>query len=794
MFRPLFYLSLLVALTGADAGGSGAPKSFSLPHTYNFSSCPLNFYGIKYTSFTAEKFGSTIRFCFGLNCTDAMTDNDGSGDTGVTFQTGQPDDDLDKAIKEKMSTNEEQMKCFLKMTYSTHKGSWNTFFFVQYETRSFVGVQNSATKPDDSLDNAPSLDVVLDMSGCRTEADVFISPGEEEYDDDTCVTYSCSSESVLSVKGCPENHHCDGNGTCIPYRICTLTGPTVINGDGDVTTVEDRCTYTLMSDNDLVSEFEVLASYKDRRRTDVSFLDSVTLKNGVEVLLEQGGTVKVDGSAVELTSSLQDHGDGVKLSKTEAGVFAKLKLNDSVEVTVFFDGNTAQLKTTSGFGYYPPGGLCGDDDKASSTNQTASGSCWNMPTETSNLPVDCDAIKERCNILMKEPFSSCHATVNPAPYITACSDTVCQYPDEDGLMCQFLEAYARACSLVNIQLEEWRSNQKCSTSQIVCESPCSDNEFCGLVSGSPTCLCRSIFASAYRSSNNLGDPTVCIGDSASLTLVGCLLAEKGIDYSTLHLNNKTCTGVMDDESHMVTFSFDNDNCGTLVEKEESKVSYKNTIQTTSSSSSSVITRHNEVKIDFSCIHVEPKIKTMSFTIKDSSVSQEVTSEVASSFTVTMSAYTDAEHTQAVDSDTEVLLDQKIWVELTSDGLDENLVAMVIDSCWATGQEASDSDVKYDLIKDGCANKDDSTVQVEGNGEGTSSYFSFSMFEFTGSSSAVYLHCQIHLCVKDNNNNCLPDCSGGGSGRKRRFALSRSRYGRSARRAVAPAFISMAWTK
>ncbi|XP_061569855.1 alpha-tectorin-like isoform X2 [Cololabis saira] len=789
MLLPLFYLSSLVALTGADAGGSGAPETSSLPYTYNFSSCPYNFQGTKYTSVTGKNINSATHFCFDLNCTDLLNDPHGaSGD--VTFQTGQPDDDLDKAIKEKLPTIEEQMKCFVKMMFFTHRGYWKTLFLVQYETRAVMGLQADNTKPDNK---APSLYAAVDFSGCKTDAGVFISAGEEEYDDDTCLTYSCSSESVLSVIGCPENHHCDGNGTCMPYRICTLTGPTVINVKGVGTTVEDRCTYTLMSDNDLVSEFEVLASYKDRRRTDVSFLDSVTLKNGVEVLLEQGGTVKVDGSAVELTNEFKDHG-GFKLSKTQAGVFAKLKLNDSVEVTVFFDGNTAQLKTTSGFGYYPEGGLCGDDDKTSSTNQTASGSCQNMPTETSDLTVDCDAIKERCNILMKEPFTSCHAAVTPDPYITACSDTMCKYPDEDGLMCQFLEAYARACSLVNIQLEEWKSNQECSASQMVCESPCSDNEFCGLVSGSPTCLCRSIFASSYRSSNNLGDPTVCTGDSASLTLVGCLLAEKGIDYSTLHLIDSECTGVMDEDSHMVTFSFDNDNCGTLVEKEEGQVSYKNTIQTTSSSSSDVITRHNEIKIDFSCVHVEPKTKTMSFKIKDSSVSQEVSSEVASSFTVMMNAYTDAKLTQAVDSDTEVLLDQKIWVELTSNGLDENLVAMVIDSCWATGQEASDSAVKYDLIKDGCANKDDLTVQVEGNGEGTSSYFSFSMFEFKDSSSAVYLHCQIHLCVKDDDNNCLPDCSGGGSGRKRRSALSRSRYGRSARRAVAPAFISMAWTK
>ncbi|XP_061565815.1 alpha-tectorin-like isoform X2 [Cololabis saira] len=623
-----------------------------------------------------------------------------------------------------------------------------------------------------------------------------MSPGGEDvYDEGTCVTYSCSNDRVLSIEGCPENHHCDGLGTCIPNNnICTLTGPTVINVHGVLSAVEDRCTYTLMSDNDLFSDFKVLASYKDRRRADVSFVDSVTLKNtGVEVLLEQSGRVKVGGSVVELTSSFTNH-DGVKLSKTQAGVIAKLQLNDSVEVTVFFDGNTAQLKTTSEFGYYPQSGLCGDDDKTSSSNQTESSSCQTLPPETSDLTVDCDAMKERCNILMKEPFSSCHADITPDPYITACKDTMCKYPDEDGLRCQFLEAYARACSLMNIELGEWRSNEQCSLPQIFCEeSPCSENEFCGLVSplDTPTCLCRAIFASSYRSSGALGDPTVCTGDSASITLVGCLLEEKGLDYSALHLNDATCKGVMDEESHMVTFSFDNDNCGTEVAEDDGQVVYKNTIKTQASPSSDVITRHSQLKMDVSCVHIEPEIRTMGFRIKDSSVSQEVTSEVASSFTVTMNAYTDAERTQAVDSNTQVLLDQKIWVELTSDGLDADLVAMVINSCWATGQEESNSSPKYDLIQDGCANNADPTVQVEGNGEGTSSYFSFSLFEFKDSSGELYLHCKLHLCVKDNNNTCVPDCSGGGA-RKRRSALSK--YGRSTRRAESPAFISMAWTK
>lgn len=67
-----------------------------------------------------------------------------------------------------------------------------------------------------------------------------------------------------------------------------------------------------------------------------------------------------------------------------------------------------------------------------------------------------------CNLLNEAPFTACHSHTDPAPYITACTDTLCKYPAVDGLNCQFLEAYAKACSLYsNITLEDWRSKAGC---------------------------------------------------------------------------------------------------------------------------------------------------------------------------------------------------------------------------------------------------------------------------------------------------------------------------------------------
>lgn len=74
---------------------------------------------------------------------------------------------------------------------------------------------------------------------------------------------------------------------------CTVTGPTVIDFHGHVNTVEDRCAYSLLS-TPKVPDFLLLANFRERRREDVSFLDSVTLTGtDFQIHMEQGGVVRV---------------------------------------------------------------------------------------------------------------------------------------------------------------------------------------------------------------------------------------------------------------------------------------------------------------------------------------------------------------------------------------------------------------------------------------------------------------------------------------------------------------------
>ncbi|XP_076738738.1 alpha-tectorin [Maylandia zebra] len=479
---------------------------------------------------------------------------------------------------------------------------------------------------------------------------------------------------------------------------CTVTGPTIIDVHGQINSIQDRCAYSLFS-TPLLPDFLVLGNFRDRRRKDVSFLDSVTLRvDGHDIHLEQGGRVQMDDSTLTLSSSSQlVH--GVQLSKDQTGVTAKLSLSNLI-ISVFFDGNTAQILLEGPAGSSVEG-LCGNSSRSLSDlrlSEYSSTSCEMQYSETADSTINCTSVTERCNLLKEAHFSSCNTDIDPEPYITACTDTLCKYPAVDGLNCQFLKAYARACSLHNHTLDGWTSKTGCSSEAFCQDRTCSDHEFCGekTVGGDTRCFCRDIFASKYQEINSLGDPTVCMQDSASVTLVGCLLEDKDINYSALHLNDPTCRGQVDKLTDMVTFSFNSSNrCGTVVTTNNSYVIYKNTIRS-QNYSFDVITRNAQVQIDFSCVHSQPSIHTATFRIRDCSVAQKISCG-AWNYTLIIKAYTDAGWTQVVQLNSQVRLNQRIWVELETNGLDGSMVTVVRDSCWATNQASPTSSPRHDLI-------------------------------------------------------------------------------------------------
>ncbi|KAF3698203.1 Alpha-tectorin Precursor [Channa argus] len=793
MLHPLIYLSALSLLAGA-----AAQQVFSISSELDISSCPITLYGQMYKqiyiNFTKDHF---------VVCFDGFYDPQTRGDclvgpssVGAALEILPPNPSEEEFYFQRLPTIKTHLQGTVVL-HLNHNGTSGTLVLANFGTQAALQLRSSSMgsvvydvqiKGDLvnklNVTNTPESQQeysIIDVSGCR-HLGVLYRPGRAQYmtSDEFCL--ACDVTAVI---------HTTGHGICQKgsTAICTVTGPTVIDLFRQVNSVQDRCAYALVSDY-YIPDFLILGNFQERRRKDVSFLDSVTLRldsSGVLIHLEQGGRVRLNNTMLTLNSSTQlVH--GVELSKDQTGVTAKVSLPSyrGYTVSVFFDGYTAEMTFNGGSGVPVIfNGLCSNSSewREARLSDYSANSCEAQYNDAADSTINCTWATTHCNLLQGLSFAVCNSIINPEPYITVCTETLCKYPAVDGLSCQLLEAYAKACSLRDIDTDDdWRILAGCYAPEAFCQNrTCSPHEFCGeKTDGETACFCRDIFASEYRARNTLGGSTICSQDSASLSLVGCLLEDKGIDYSTLHLNDQTCRGHMDQQTHMVTFSFNNSNtCGAVVTTNGSQIIYKNTVMM--QNSSDIITRSDQVYIDFSCVRTQPGIKTMSFKIKDSSVIQHITSG-AWSYSLTMNVYNDAERTQAVDPSTAVQLDQSIWVELKTDGLDDSLVAVVTDSCWATSEPSPSGSLRYDLIINGCANPTDQTVKVEGNGLGTSNYFTFNLFQFTGKSGDIYLHCKLQLCIKENN--CLPVCKG--ASRRRRSLRPKNKDD-------AAAVISMAWS-
>ncbi|KAJ4922924.1 hypothetical protein JOQ06_022597, partial [Pogonophryne albipinna] len=110
-----------------------------------------------------------------------------------------------------------------------------------------------------------------------------------------------------------------------------------------------------------------------------------------------------DGTTLTLTST-QKTVQGVKLSKDVDGVTAEMPIGNNV-TTIVFDGTTAQILLT---GTSPSRGLCLEADSTLKVSEFSPSSCETLVSEPADSHINCTIMTDRCNILKKGPFTSCH--------------------------------------------------------------------------------------------------------------------------------------------------------------------------------------------------------------------------------------------------------------------------------------------------------------------------------------------------------------------------------------------------
>ncbi|XP_077463320.1 alpha-tectorin-like [Stigmatopora argus] len=595
----------------------------------------------------------------------------------------------------------------------------------------------------------------IDLSGCRSEGEILLPGSDRSRTSGDCTISSCNHQGeLITEQACGSLETCVANKCKATYHVCTVTSGQVIHFSGQVSSVMDRCLYSVLEPVD--NSFVLLAAFEDRRSQTLTFLDRLELvlpKSNDKVSLESSGRVRLNDQIQTLSTNATEVVNGVMLSKDWTGVNLAIPNSD---VKIFFDGSTAYIKVPDGAALQ---GLCGDtasSPKPVSDSRSILG-CEIMPGGDS-FPVNRAAGSERCSLLASEKFAKCHDKVPVEPFIQACNLTLSQYPMVDNLNCQYFEAYAQVCKMqYDIGIEGWRSSFGCQkeNNQSYCQDhKCNTNEFCGESKfKGTTCLCRAIYASEYHSKNTLGDSPTCQENRGSVSLIGCLLEERGINYNLLHLNNENCTGQRDSDTHLVTFSFDsNDTCRTETERNDTFVVFKNSIVSGRANKNSLITR-NKFQLDITCTYKKPQIQTLLLHVKTTSMVRQLISE-SHNYTLVMQAYTDSARQMPMEPDTQLELNQQIWIELSADKLNGELMKLVTESCFVTEKPSPNDTVKYDLIIQGCPNPEDGTVETHNNGVGNSNYFSFQMFQFLNSTS-FYLHCNVNLC---QNSECEPTCN------------------------------------
>ncbi|XP_029934021.1 alpha-tectorin-like isoform X1 [Myripristis murdjan] len=591
----------------------------------------------------------------------------------------------------------------------------------------------------------------------------------------------CSAASCTSTQECTIRN---GQLGCFDaWSTCTVWGdPHYVTFDGAVAHFQGTCSYIITESvrgSTNSTHFRVVATNNHRGNNRVSFVSTVDiyLSNQSEIVhvrIEPSKRVKVNGGAVSLP--------------TPAGTLAQVMRQGSYVVVntdniiVQFDGRSTLLVRLGQSHRDTVTGMCGNfngdaaDDKVlpngtmarndndfgdgwkSSTSQPG---CGSTDDRSGGGVDDCPFTEEYsnlCSIITNTtgPFSTCHLHSDPQPFFTACVYDLCLYTPANGMLCSAVSAYERACSILGLDIPSWRSDLLCAESDPCDQLDCTDYEWCGEKDGVYGCFCDERH---HRPNNESYDSSIsCVSSSGSMSVSRCQLFEAGFHPDALHLRDHSCNGTVQDGR--LIFHFDNDEqlCGTVLRSNGTHFIYENTVQGDVDPHEGLISRQRNIHLRFCCEY--PLSQSLSMNVGINPVESIVSKKLPAGqgrYHMRMIPYQDAgfRFPFTTSSNIEMEVDQRLYVELRTDGIDSRQISTVLDSCWATPVNLASYPVRWDLLISQCPNEADGTVELLQNGISTVSRFSFKMFTFTNFST-IYLHCQVHLCLL-RHNNCTARC-------------------------------------
>ncbi|XP_067432556.1 alpha-tectorin-like [Thunnus thynnus] len=584
-----------------------------------------------------------------------------------------------------------------------------------------------------------------------------------------CSAASCTSAQECTIK--------NGQLGCFDtMSTCTVWGdPHYITFDGALAHFQGTCSYIITeSVNHGINEtqFQVVATNNHRGNNRVSFVSAVDiyLSNPPEsayVRIGPNKRVKVNDTEVSLPTTA-----GTLASVLRQGNYIVV---DASDLIVQFDGQSTLLVRIGLHCENRVTGMCGNfnndpaDDKVLpngtlAQNDNDFGHSWKAPTSQPGCGStddqngdglnDCpfmEEYSELCSVITNSsgPFSACHLHSDPQPFFSSCIYDLCLYTPANGMLCSAVSAYERTCSVLGLNFPEWRSALLCAESDPCEELNCTEFEWCGEKDGFYGCLCDEDHP---RPNNESYDSSItCVSSSGTISLSRCKLFEAGFHPQTLHLLDDSCKGTLQDGRLVFHFNNDDQLCGTVLKSNGTHFNYENTIQGDDTLNISLV---------FSCEY--PLTQALSMDQGISLVESIVKKKLPpghGQYHLRIIPYQDAGFQFPLTSDRniEMEINQRLYVEVRTEGVDEQQIFTILDSCWATPVNITNYPVRQDLITAMCPNTADGTVELV-NGSSTVARFSFRIFTFANFPS-IYLHCQVHLCLLSHNNcttHCNPD--------------------------------------
>uniref|UniRef100_A0A3B3IP88 Uncharacterized protein n=1 Tax=Oryzias latipes TaxID=8090 RepID=A0A3B3IP88_ORYLA len=538
-----------------------------------------------------------------------------------------------------------------------------------------------------------------------------------------CAAASCTPAQQCTVRngqlGCY-----DGMSTC------TVWGdPHYITFDGALAHFQGTCSYIITetgSHGNNHTQFEVVATNNHRGNNHVSF---------------------VDGSDVSLPTTV----GGIAQVSTQGGFV----VFNAADLIVQFDGQSTLLVRMSQHYQNKVSGMCGNfngdpsDDKVKPSgtlaqNDTEFGHSWKSPNGHCRFSQE---YSELCSIITNTsgPFSACHLHSDPQPFFSSCVYDLCLYSPANGMLCSAVSAYEKTCTTITPIIFSALSDP--------CEQlNCAEHEWCGKKNGEYGCFCDEHH---HRPNNESYDSSItCENSSGTMSVSRCQLFEAGFHSSALHLKDSSCNGTV--QNGRLVFHFDNEGhlCGTVLRSNGTHFMYENTIQGDVDTHGSIISRQKNVHLLFCCSYPLSQALSMDvalFCRLFYSVVRKKLPVGVGVYHMRMTPYQDAAFRFPFTSNTniEMVVDERLYIEVRTEGVDQQQISTVLDSCWATPVNIANYPVRWDLIAEECPNPDDGTVELVQNGISTVARFSFKMFTFTNFSS-IFIHCNVHLCLDSMN--------------------------------------------